>query len=78
MGKPMSGDSTREELEQAILNDAADGVQRTSTDGSEVEMMDLADRIKVADRAKNRSAAARGHFGMRFTRLIPPGGGGQT
>lgn len=67
---------TSEDLEQALIEDAADGIESVVVDGMSVRKHSLKDRLAVADRQKNTTAAALPHFGMRFTKLIPPGAGG--
>lgn len=72
---PEIGDSTTEDLEQALLNDATEGIKSVSVDGLTVTSDSLSDRMKVLDRQKNNSSASLAHFGMRHTKLVSQGGG---
>ena len=58
-----------------IEADAIAGVQRVIVDGLSVEAMSIDDRIKAARYLAQQRASARNHQGLRFTKLIPPGGG---
>lgn len=68
-------DKTVADLEQALLNDATEGISTVAVDGLSVTSQSLDARLKVADRHKNKNAASLPHFGMRTTRLLSPGGG---
>lgn len=69
--------TTSDELEQALIEDAAEGIDSVLVDGMSIRKSLLKDRMAVADRARNANAATKPHFGIRTTRLISPGGGGQ-
>lgn len=58
-----------------IEADAIAGVQRVAVDGQSVDAMSIDDRIKAARYLAQRQASAQNHQGLRFTKLIPPGGG---
>jgi hypothetical protein len=58
-----------------IEADAIAGVQRVSVDGQSVDAMSIDDRIKAAKYLAGQQAASKNHRGLRFTKLIPPGGG---
>lgn len=68
-------DSTVEDLETAILNDATEGIASVSADGMSVNAMPLDDRLKIADRQKNDTAASLDWFGMRHRQLRSGAGG---
>ena len=68
--------ATLQDLEQALLDEATEGIASTSVDGTSVTKQPLRDRLAVADRQVGATAVDKSHFGLRFTQLIPPGGGG--
>lgn len=43
----------------------------------EIEQHSLPDQIAADDHVNAATAAGRNHFGLRFTRLVPPAAGGQ-
>ena len=51
--------------------------QSATVDGNTVNQMSIGDKIKAAQytAGQETAAAAPGHFGLRFSKLIPPGGG---
>lgn len=68
-------DDAREQLTQ----DVVDGISTVNVDGMNVTMQDPAKRLDVIERLERGSisetAATKPHFGIRFSKLIPPGGG---
>lgn len=72
----MADEATSDDLEQQLIEDAVEGVRSVTVDGLSVTKEPLKDRIEVADRAKRAQAAGANTMGLRFTRLVPPGGGG--
>ena len=56
-----------------VLSDAAEGFAEVSGDAGSLKTHSLEDLIKYADRNAAVSAAALGHRGLRFTKLVPPG-----
>lgn len=67
-----------ETVSEAIEESAIDNVRRVSTGNVSIEGHSLRDQIE-ADKylnAKDPDAAATPHFGMRFSKMIPGGGGG--
>jgi len=64
-----------ETIASNIERDAIDGVQSVSVDGTNVGAMSIDDRIKAARFVAAQQAAARNHLGLRFVKLVPPGGG---
>lgn len=69
--------ATPETVDEA-LEQAALGPKRVRTGEFDVEGHSLADLIKAKKElaATDATAAASPHRGMRFSRMIPPGGGG--
>ncbi len=59
-----------EAIEQNVL-----GPKRVQVGNQSVEQHSIDDQVKAADFLAARNAAAKPHFGLRFTKLIPPGGG---
>lgn len=72
---PEIGDSTTEDLEQALLNDATEGIKSVSVDGMTVTSDSLKDRLEVLDRQNNSTAASADWFGMRHRQLRSGAGG---
>ena len=71
-----------DELDDAfdeLLDDVAEGVSELELDGKRRKNQDPEARLNVMERLERREAAdgaaAQPHFGLRFTKLIPPGGG---
>lgn len=58
-----------------IEADAIAAVQRVSVDGTSVDAMSIDDRIKAAKYLAQQQAQSKNHLGLRFVKLIPPGGG---
>jgi len=65
--------STVNDLHQAILDDAVEGVAKATNDQGSVELMSIDDRKKALTVAESGAAAAQPHRGLRFTKLISPG-----
>jgi hypothetical protein len=69
--------STPETPNEAIEEAIVGGVKRTREDanGQEIESHSIRDMIAGANHLANTNAASKNHMGLRFTKLIPPGGG---
>lgn len=63
------------ELESSILQSATEGVQSVSVDTLTVNSKNLREQLEVLEHFKEEQAASQPHFGLRFTRLRPPGCG---
>ncbi len=63
-----------ETVEDAIEQNAL-GPKRVQVGNSSVEQQSVDDQIKAANFLAGQTAAAKPHFGLRFTKLIPPGAG---
>ena len=59
-----------EAIEQNVL-----GPKRVQVGNQSVEQHSIDDQIKAANFLSGQTAASKPHFGLRFTKLIPPGGG---
>jgi hypothetical protein len=64
----------------AITDSITDGAQQplsATVDGNSATQQSIDDKIKAAQYAAGQVAAGagNGHFGLRFSKLIPPGGG---
>ncbi len=71
--------ATEEELtaaEDSLIADITSGVDSFSVDGVSVRAMDPKTRLEVLDAIRTDASRKHGHRGIRFTKLIPPGGGG--
>ena len=66
------------DIEQALINSATEGVRTVSVDGLTVSSHSLAELIEAKKFLDSQSttSAAQPHRGLRFSRMIPPGGGG--
>lgn len=65
--------------EEEILQSIEDGIQTVSSDGVSTSLVDPLRRIEalkaIKDLEKGEEAAKNPAFGLRFTQLVPPGGG---
>jgi len=68
-------DATVADLETALLNDATEGIASVNSDGLSVTAMSIEDRLKVAERQRNDTAATLDGFGMRHRQLRSGAGG---
>lgn len=59
-----------EAIEQALTQPASQ-----SENGRTITERPIKDLQDARDRETGNRAAAKSHFGLRFTKLIPPGGG---
>ena len=64
-------------IQQAIEEAAIDGIQSSSIDGMSATAMSIDDQIKAAKYLAGQQAAGQPHQGLRFIKLVPPGGGGR-
>jgi hypothetical protein len=59
--------------------EVAQGPRRVKTGQREIEEHSLTEALDAADRIESKAAqataATKPHFGLRFTKLVPPGGG---
>ena len=67
----MSDDAIKDSIEQA----ATDGIQSATGEGGSVTKMSIDEQIKANRYLKSQAAANRNGFGLRRTKLIPPGAG---
>ena len=64
-----------EAIQTSIAESAADGIASAAADGVTTTVMSIDERIKAANYLAAQNAAGKNHFGLRFTKLVPPGGG---
>lgn len=69
------GITDADDLEQAILASAVEGISSVSTDGLTVTEQSLDQRLKVLERQQNSTAASLDGFGMRHRQLRSGAGG---
>jgi len=62
-------------VEEAVEQVALGMVATSSENGRSVTQLSIDDMIKADRYLKGKTAATQPHFGMRFTKCIPPGGG---
>lgn len=58
-----------------IIDDLMAGPKSATVDGRSATAQSVDDALKVRNDRASQGAAAQGHFGLRFTRLVPPGCG---
>lgn len=54
---------------------AALSPKRVKVGNQEIEQHSIQDLIAARDAVANQTAATQPHFGLRFTKLVPPGAG---
>ena len=62
-----------ETIAESIQRAAVDGVHSVTVDGSTTTAMSIDEQIKAA-RYAAQQAATNNHLGLRFVKLMPPGG----
>ena len=68
-------EETPETVAEAIESVALGMVSSASENGRTVTQIPLKDLIEADQHLARKRAASKAHFGMRFTKCIPPGGG---
>ena len=63
-----------ESIEEAI-EQTAKGPKRVQVANQSVEQQSIDEQIKADEYLAAKQAAAKPHFGVRFTKIIPPGAG---
>jgi hypothetical protein len=75
----MPTDQEIADIEAAAIARAKSGVTSSSTDGLSASFRsasDMLEDLEAIEKRTNRSAAANlNNFGLRFIKLVPPGGG---
>ncbi len=61
------------DIEQRIIDSAADGIQSVIVDGDRVDAKPISELIAADNYAASKSAVTNPSFGIRFTQLVPPG-----
>lgn len=67
---PLSADEAA-----ALVDAAAAAPAEVVVEGNSVVAHKLSDLLELENRRSAQAAAGKGHFGLRFTRLVPPGCG---
>jgi hypothetical protein len=62
-------------INEAIQSIAATGHARVRIGQQEVEVKSIEELLKAVNHLAGTQAAGKEHFGLRFTKLIPPGAG---
>lgn len=62
-------------IAESIEQSAILGVKKGIEEGREFEKFSIDELIKAERHLASQRAAAKSHFGLRMTKLIPPGGG---
>ena len=60
---------------QDAIEQNAKGPKRVQVANQSVEQQSVDDQIKADEYLAAKQAAAKPHFGLRFTKIIPPGAG---
>lgn len=63
-----------ETIEEAIEQNAK-GPASVTVAGQTVVQKDVDQQIKADEYLAAKQAASKGHFGLRFTKIVPPGAG---
>lgn len=64
-----------ESIEDAIEAQALRGIKKGAEGDRNFEFMSIQELIEAEQHIANKRAAAKPHFGLRMTKIIPPGGG---
>lgn len=64
-----------DDIRDAAAANAVAGISSHANDGTQTTAMDPLKQMQVADKVAANAASARPHFGLRFTKLVPPGCG---
>lgn len=71
----MDEEETIETIEDAINSVAKNMVQTSSENGRSATRVAIRDLIEADRHVAQKAASGKAHFGLRFTKLVPPGGG---
>lgn len=64
-----------DDINDRITQTAADGIANTTVDKESVTVLSIDEQIKAANYVSSQTAASTPKFGLRFTKLVPPGCG---
>jgi hypothetical protein len=67
-----SEDYVAEDLDSTIRENAA-GPKKAAGDSGSVEQHSLKDQIEADRYTRSSDAVAKGHRGLRFSKMVPPG-----
>lgn len=62
-------------IEEAITAQAIRGTKSASENGRSMQNRDIRELIEAERHIQNKRATAQPHFGLRFTKCVPPAGG---
>lgn len=62
-------------IQTAITNNAKGGIASASNDSGSVTKHTITEQIKAAQFVAAQNSSSKPHFGLQFTKCIPPGGG---
>ena len=71
----MDEEEVIETIGDAIESVAKNMVQTSSENGRSATRVPIKDLIQADRHMAQKTASAKAHFGLRFTKLVPPGGG---
>lgn len=64
-----------DQIKDAIVEGATEAIQSASNDSGSMTRMTIDDQIKAANYVASQTAKSKPHFGLRMTKLVPPGAG---
>jgi len=64
-----------DDIRTAAAANAAAGISSAASDGQQTTALDPEKQMRVADKVAANAASAQPHFGLRFSKLVPPGCG---
>jgi len=64
-----------EKVQASILKSAEDGIQNHSNDAGSTTILPISEQIKAANYLAGVQASKNKTFGLRFSKIIPPGAG---
>lgn len=65
----------RDEVAEAIVKLATEGIDSVTINGHTVNKKNIAELLSALKEIDSSLAAQQSHFGMRMTKLVPPGTG---
>lgn len=64
-----------DDINAQIIATASDGIASATVGNQTTTVLSIDEQIKAANHTAAQSASGKGHFGLRFTTLVPPGCG---
>lgn len=64
-----------DDINDRITQTAADGIASATVGNESITSLSIDEQIKAANHVASQSAAGSAKFGLRFSKLVPPGCG---